>query len=765
MTDYADQLAREQKKVDSIYARLDELSGTARKRLARVRAEGGKGSPTHQAERDSFAAMYEDRLTQLRAVEDRLVFGRLDSESGETSYIGRIGLSSEDHDRMLTDWRAEAARPFYEATAEDRMGLVLRRHLSLKYRTVAGIEDEVLDIDSPWARRAAQEGTLNGEGALLASLSSRRTSRMADIVATIQAEQDRVIRAPLDTVTIVQGGPGTGKTAVALHRAAYLLYTHRRRLSHSGVLVVGPSDSFLHYIGQVLPSLGETGVLSRTIGTLLPGFEATGTETPLTAKLKGDARMADAIRNAVQLHIRVPKDLPTIPMGPVRIPIAADDIRAAQNAARRTHLPHNRARVTFVNAMISALTRRYAAALPYAPDADELDHVSDSLRLDDVVKRTLNLSWLPLTATWLLRDLWAKPRHLRACAPWLSDEEAAALERQKGSAWTSSDIPLLDEAMELIGDDPRSAAQTARERELAAAEQFAKDSMATYGVSSSMVSARQLVDSMEGGSDDGSLIDKAARDRSWTYGHIVVDEAQELTAMDWRMLRRRCPSRSFTIVGDVAQTSALGGTRDWATTMDSVFGAGRWQLGKLTIDYRNPKQVAELANAFARSAGLKVSTTTAARETPDSVSTSVVPDGELVPRIVDAAVALSREYLSSDGTGRVAVVADAGTLSRVEKELWPAIAAGCGGKEAERLRSQPAWARQLDLVTPQESKGLEYDAVLLAQPGAIEASSASRLSAAADIYVSMTRPTQKLLVMQTAKDAEAVRLAQGQTSE
>ncbi|PZP00560.1 MAG: ATP-dependent DNA helicase, partial [Gardnerella vaginalis] len=265
MSTYSSQLSEEQQAVDCAYGRLDDLRSTVRTRLDAVRAAGSHGSPTQRTERDSFATMYEDRLTQLRAVEDRLVFGRLDDREGTRHYIGRIGLLSENHDPILTDWRAEAARPFYEATPRHHGNIVMRRHITLKFREVVGVEDEILDIHADEVNKASKQGTLTGEGALLASLGSRRTGKMTDIVATIQAEQDRIIRAPLDHTIVVQGGPGTGKTAVALHRAAYLLYTHRRKLEKSGVLIVGPSSAFLRYIDQVLPSLGETGVVSRTI--------------------------------------------------------------------------------------------------------------------------------------------------------------------------------------------------------------------------------------------------------------------------------------------------------------------------------------------------------------------------------------------------------------------------------------------------------------------------------------------------------------------
>ena len=268
MSSYASQLHEEQQAVDRAYGRLDDLRAEMWQRLDTVRAAGSHGSPTQRSERDSFATMYENRLTQLRSVEDRLVFGRLDAKNGDRHYIGRIGLSSPDHEPILTDWRDEAARPFYEATPSNHGDIVMRRHITLSFREVVGVEDEVLDVHSDQVGQASSAGTLTGEGALLASLSSRRTGKMTDIVATIQAEQDRIIRSDMNRAVVVQGGPGTGKTAVALHRAAYLLYTHRRTLERSGVLVVGPSSAFLHYIDQVLPSLGETGVVSRTISDL-----------------------------------------------------------------------------------------------------------------------------------------------------------------------------------------------------------------------------------------------------------------------------------------------------------------------------------------------------------------------------------------------------------------------------------------------------------------------------------------------------------------
>src|SRR3954470_17244521 len=269
------ELAREQAYVAVLYARLDELRERTGRALDSVRRQEATGTHQNRSERDSFATLHEDRLAQLWAVEAGLCFGRLDRVEGDRLYIGRLGLSDDEQEQLLVDWRTPAAQAFYRATALHPEGVVRRRHLRTKAREVLGVDDEVLDLT---AVSEADRATLNGEAALLAALSASRTGRMGDIVATIQAEQDRVIRSELDGVLVVQGGPGTGKTAVALHRAAYLLYTYRQQLEKRGVLVVGPNSPFLNYISQVLPSLGETGVLLNTVGELYPGLKAVGSE-------------------------------------------------------------------------------------------------------------------------------------------------------------------------------------------------------------------------------------------------------------------------------------------------------------------------------------------------------------------------------------------------------------------------------------------------------------------------------------------------------
>ena len=751
MSSYASQLHEEQQAVDRAYGRLDDLRAEMWQRLDTVRAAGSHGSPTQRSERDSFATMYENRLTQLRSVEDRLVFGRLDAKNGDRHYIGRIGLSSPDHEPILTDWRAEAARPFYEATPSNHGDIVMRRHITLSFREVVGVEDEVLDVHSDQVGQASSAGTLTGEGALLASLSSRRTGKMTDIVATIQAEQDRIIRSDMNRAVVVQGGPGTGKTAVALHRAAYLLYTHRRTLERSGVLVVGPSSAFLHYIDQVLPSLGETGVVSRTISDLIPGITATAVDSPYAAKLKGDRRMTSVVANAIAARVRVPAALPTVTISGIQVPMLATDIEQAQADAKRTRQPHNKARETFIRSMLTSMQNRYAEQLDYTPDQAELNRAMSLLRMNEQVRKTLNLCWLPMTAPWLIDQLFAHPERLKSLAGWLTDNDIAALARPKGSPLTRSDIPLLDEAMDMLGPDPKAVArQSAADARRAAEEQYAKDTLAATGLGGGIVSSQMLLDQMNG--DDAELTaQRAAADREWTYGHIVVDEAQELTDMDWRMLIRRCPSRSFTIVGDVAQTSAVGGTRRWSKSMNRLFGESHWDLNELTINYRNPQEVSELASRFAEEEGLYISTVNAVRTIPDSVSRNVVPDmSSLLETTAEQAAQLAEQFVSADGTGRIAVICPDNLIAPVRDAVRRKLAVILDPAEYARLIEQPEWDEQISVC--------EFDAVVVVEPGLIEDDAPSRLVAASDLYVAMTRPTQKLVIVRTKADEKSLNI-------
>ncbi|GIG27923.1 HelD family protein [Cellulomonas marina] len=734
------QVRHEQRTVDVLYARLDALRAHTRDRLARVRREGPSGSPQNRSERDAFATLHEDRLRQLEAVEDRLAFGRLDLREAPHRYIGRLGLTDDDQTQLLVDWRAPAAQAFYRATAARPDGVVRRRHLVTRGREVTGLEDEVLDLDALEAEGGAGLSTLSGEGALVAALAAGRTGRMNDIVATIQAEQDAIIRSELAGALVVQGGPGTGKTAVALHRAAYLLYAHRRTLERSGVLLVGPSRTFLRYIDQVLPSLGETGVVTTTVAELLPGLVATGTEDDAVAALKGRVVMAEVVARAVRARQRVPQESTTIRVEGRTVVVRPGDVAAAIARARRNHRPHNEARVTFVRDMLARLADQYVAQLGQKVDPEDRAEVVEELRTTREVRIALNLAWMPLTPQGLVADLWSRPWRLEQAAPMLTARDRALLRRDADAPWTPADVPLLDEAAELLGeDDQAQRAQARADAERRAAEvAYARQVLAQTGAGG-MVSAEMLADRFTAGGPALTTAERAAADRSWTYGHVVVDEAQELSAMAWRVLLRRVPTRSLTIVGDVAQTSAPGGARRWATALDPVL-RGSWRLAELTVNYRTPAAVTEAARRVAVAQGLPVSPQTAARDLPDALRVARVPAGDLTDRAADAAVAGLAEVRDAAGAGRVAVLAAAPAVAALRAGVAAALVAA--GRDDEGRRTAVADPDAAVVVLgAREAKGLEFDLVVLVEPTEVLAEGAG------DLYVAMTRPTRALQVL------------------
>jgi DNA helicase IV len=706
-------LEAEQRVVDVLYARLDTLRDEAGERLADVRRGGPSGSPQNRSERDAFATLYEDRIAQLDAVEDRLCFGRLDLVAGDTLYVGRIGLSDAEHAPLLTDWRAPAARAFYSATAANPSGVIKRRHLTTQGRAVTAVEDDVLDVDA--LEESGLGDTLQGEGALLAALGARRTGRMGDIVATIQAEQDAVIRAPMTGALVVQGGPGTGKTAVALHRAAFLLYQHRALLESRGVLLIGPSQSFLRYIDHVLPSLGETGTVSTTLGGLVRGTDTSAHERDDVAELKGRLAMADVVRAAVRERQRVPRADQEFRIDGRVVVLRRHDVREAQARARRDGKPHNEARQSFAKEMISRLTAQLAEQLGESIDADDRRELERDIRDDRNLRIAINLCWLPVTPETLLRDLFSKPHLLGNATRSLEPHERRLLLRSADAPFTDADVPLLDEAAELLGDMPgggpaRPAKPTKEELD------YAKEVIASFGAHTMIkVDAETLARRMQGGVSRLSVAERAWADRTWTYGHVVVDEAQELSPMAWRMLLRRCPTRSFTIVGDVAQVGAPAGTRWWPETMDPLFGQS-WILRELTISYRIPAAVARAAQAFAAAHSLPASELSAAREVDDSVV--IVHDADANTRAASEARRIASD-LASTGGGLVAVIAD--------DSRHAALAAAIGNAD-------------ITLINPLESKGLEFDVVVVVEPAEVAARPG-------DLYVAMTRPTQQLVLV------------------
>lgn len=725
------ELDRERNYVEMLYQRLDELQVEAQDQLARVRILNVGDHDQSRSERDSFAQLYEDRILQLREVGERLAFGRLelepDNDGPVRRYIGRIGLRDKDLQPILLDWRVPQASAFYQATARTPMGARARRHLITKGRELVRIEDEVFDPEL----LEESSTSVQGEAALLAALTAQRTGRMTDIVATIQAEQDRIIRSDLAGVLVVQGGPGTGKTAVALHRAAYLLYSHRDRLGSSGVLIVGPSRSFLHYIEAVLPSLGESGVVLSSLGGLFPGVEAVDDDAPALVALKGSLRMAELIKRAVADRQRVPSAVQVLEVNGDRIELEPALIRSAMSRAQASGKPYNLARVDFVASALAALTRNYVEQLRSTRaviDDSDIAVLREDLRTAHDVKVALNTAWLPLTPQKLIDDLFSRPEWLAALTPDWSADERALLLRERGAGFTVSDVPLLDEAAELLGefdvrqDTDRRARKAQRKRDI----ENARTAIANFGLKG-LVSAESVADGFADSLAGTTTAERAAADRTWGYGHIVVDEAQELSPMQWRLLRRRNPSKSFTIVGDIAQAASPTASETWAHSLEALVGRSqeseRWRLEELTVNYRTPGRIAQAAQSMALAHGLPVTLATSVREGdyPIDVMTDVA-----------AAVRSDRERADA---GTLAVIAVASRVEEVHAALSTEFAVGLG---AEGLTTE------INVLSPRDAKGLEFDSVVVVDPAGIVAESERGASA---LFVSMTRPTQRLILV------------------
>jgi DNA helicase IV len=748
-----DELRHEQEFIDGLYARVDVLRGAAETSVADALAQGDKPMQA-RLERDILVAERSGLLAALNAVDGSLCFGRIDLSDGASHHIGRIGLREDDAERtpVLIDWRADVARPFYLATGHTPMGLRRRRHIGTEGRTVTSLHDEILDLGD--ATRTGYEDH-NGDAVLLAALNSARTGRMSDIVQTIQAEQDEIIRAPHRGVLVVEGGPGTGKTAVALHRAAYLLYEHRELLARRAVLIVGPNPAFLGYIGEVLPSLGETGVLLATVGELFPGVKATAADTPEAAAVKGRADMADVLAAVVRDRQALPD--PVIAIEHDREVLMLDDglVSVARERTRAAKLPHNAAREHFEGHILNTLTELYAERVGTDPydgssllDASDITQIRDELAENPEVWNAVDQLWPRLTPQRLVADFLAEPDG------YLSEEDAAAVRRPVTRAWTVADVPLLDEAAELLGEDDRWArarAERERETQIAYAQGVLDVSYAsrTYEFedkedsdpeASEVLSAHDIIDAERFAerheeADHRSAAERAAADRTWAFGHIIVDEAQELSPMAWRLLMRRSPTRSMTLVGDPAQTAEAAGVGSWADIL-APYVEDRWEHTRLGVNYRTPAEIMELAAAVVRAENPDF-------EPPSSVrSTGVRPwvrraDGDLPEAVAKAVAELT------PAEGRLAVIAPRG--------LHRSLAARLDGVTAG---AEPDLTRAVVLLDPRQAKGLEFDSVLVVEPGDYGTS---------DLYVALTRATQRLGVLYRDELPEA--LAAGVTGE
>jgi DNA helicase IV len=745
-----DELRQEQEFIDGLYARVDALRGDAETSVTDALAQGDTPMQA-RLERDILVAERSGLLAALNAVDGSLCFGRIDLTSGVTHRIGRIGLREDDAERtpVLIDWRADVARPFYLATGHTPMGLRRRRHIATDGREVTHLHDEILDLGDQ-TRTGHEDPT--GDAVLLAALNSARTGRMSDIVQTIQADQDRIIRAPHRGVMVVEGGPGTGKTAVALHRAAYLLYEHRELLAKRAVLIVGPNPAFLGYIGEVLPSLGETGVLLATVGELFPGVKATATDPPGAAAVKGRADMAEVLAEVVRSRQGLPD--PVIAIEHDREVLMLDDglVNVARERARAAKLPHNAAREHFEGHILNALTDLYAERIGTDPfdgssllDPSDITQIRDDLAENPEVWSAIEQLWPLLTPQRLVADFLAAPEE------FLPAEDADAVRRPVTRRWTVADVPLLDEAAELLGDDDRLARERAereRERQIAYAQGVLDVSYAsrTYEFedkeeddpeSSEVLSAHDIIDAERFAErheedDHRSAAERAAADRTWAFGHIIVDEAQELSPMAWRLLMRRSPTRSMTLVGDPAQTAEAAGVGSWSGIL-SPYVEDRWEHTRLGVNYRTPAEIMDVAAAVVRAENPEF-------EPPSSVrSTGVRPWARATDDLPGAVAKAVGELTPAEG--RLAVIAP--------RDLHRSLAARLDGVTAG---AEPDLTQTVVLLDPRQAKGLEFDSVLVVEPGRYGTS---------DLYVALTRATQRLGVLHTGELPKALTEAFG----
>jgi DNA helicase IV len=755
------ELRAEQAYMAQLYVRLDAERVWVSKALDAAMSDASATGPESRWLRDATVDTWADRRRRLRVADSGLCFGRIDTERDGPLHVGRIGLTdSHDESRaLLTDWRAPIARPFYTATGANPEGISRRRHFRTRGRILVDYHDE------SFAGNARTESDTSDE-ALLAAVSAARTDGMRDIVATIQAAQDEVIRLGDTGVVVIEGGPGTGKTAVALHRVAYLLYSHRERMARSGVLLVGPNPGFLDYVSGVLPALGETDVVFTTPGDLLPGVRTSARDSAETARIKGGEAMVEVLEQAVLDRQGIPDEPMEIPLDDVTVWLDAEVGGAARDAARASRLVHNQARAVFDHHVIEALTLRAIAKIgagwlnPEQRDGMDLQidaefgeaaeddglaevltaNVRAELAGSAALSDALDELWPMLTPQRLLADLLSSPDRLESAAASLSEADRDALYRPRGHAWTVSDVPLLDEAVDMIGSDGTEFPPILDEDDDEAEEpdehlDYAEGVLeildteedpdeevlrAVDLMAADQLAERQVEQDLRG------LAERAAADRNWTYGHVVVDEAQELSDMDWRALMRRCPTKSMTIVGDLAQRESPAGVRSWAAVLDKHVPE-RWAYRQLTVNYRTPADIMDVA------AGVLAEVDPALRPPTSVRRTGVAPWARAVPSngLAGALLAAVSELADQVGEGTVAVIAPSGTP--LPARLRTALADGLG--------------RPVSVLTPYGAKGLEFDAVLLCEPGRLLDGSRS---GAAELYVALTRATQRLGVLHSA---------------
>ena len=707
--------------LEQTIADLSDRLETARKGPGGVEEQafdwepGGAGQQA--LDRDQEVHRLTTRLRLMRRFGLDLCLGNVVSaDDPDPVYIGRLGLTDSSGRRLLIDWRSPAAEPFFGATHANPMGLVSRRRYRWTRGRISDYWDEVFTPDGLALRQAQEPGraALDDQSAFIASLGSNRSPRMRDVLGTIQADQDAIIRAGSRGALVVDGGPGTGKTVVALHRAAYLLYSDPR-LEHrrGGVLFVGPHQPYLAYVADVLPSLGEEGVNTCTLRHLLPeGATAVDETDPAVARLKSSARMVEAIEPAVRLYEEAPTEGMEVESDLASFWISADDWAEAFGAAG-PGTPHNEARDGVLEELITILTDKHGdEALRQAQDPVSADLLRASLMQNEELIEAVDRAWPLIEPTDLVSDLWSVPAYLRMCAPWLKPDEVEELQREDAQAWTVSDLPLLDAARQRLGDpeasrrNRRLAATVAAERERMS--QVIDDLIASADDGSSLVTMLRQEELQDRLVDDTALPSADPDLLAGPFAHIVVDEAQELTDAEWQMLMLRCPSRSFTIVGDRAQ-ARHGFTESWEERLERI-GLDQVRLATLNINYRTPEEVMVEAEPVIR---------------------AVIPDANVPTSIRSNGVPVAHA-----STSDLAAILDAWLADHDD-----GIGCVIGTHELEE-GSLPATSR-IRSLTPELAKGLEFDLVVLIDPETF----GDEIEGAVDRYVAMTRATQQLVIL------------------
>ncbi len=696
-------IATDEQHFAAISASLEESVADLTRRLDAERAAPG-GMGQQAMDRDLEIHRLASRLGVLQRFSLDLCLGRIVSDHDpEPVYIGRLGLTDSEGRRLLVDWRSPAAEPFFGATHANPMGLASRRRYRWNRGRISDYWDEVFTPDGFEGHAA-----LDDQSAFIASLGASRSGRMHDVLGTIQADQDAIVRAGSRGSLVVDGGPGTGKTVVALHRTAYLLYSDPR-LGHrrGGVLFVGPHQPYLAYVADVLPSLGEEGVQICTLRDLVPeGVAAPSESDPTVARLKASADMVRAIEPAVQLYEETPTTAIVVETPWSDVAIDVDDWVEAFDAPD-PGTPHNEARDQVWEAVATILADKLHATL----DAKDVsfDQFEAALRLNKGLVQTVTRAWPMLEATDLVADLWEVPAYLRRCAPWLSPDEVRALQRVDPQAWTVSDLPLLDAARQRLGD-PEASRRRRRQHAVNAAQReqmarvvddFSEATDDEYGVG--------LVSMLRGEDFHDALVDETALPApdpdllAGPFAHIVVDEAQELTDAEWQMVLLRCPSRSLTIVGDRAQ-ARHGFTETWEERLERV-GLDNITTASLSINYRTPSEVMAEAEPVIR---------------------AVLPDVNVPTSIRDSGVPVVH-----------------GSMSDLDSILNTWLAASANGIACV-IGSPTFEARpRVRSLSPEFAKGLEFDLVVLVDPESF----GDGIEGAVDRYVAMTRATQQLAIL------------------